>query len=29
MAGPMPDAVGTRSSMRHGKVVEVTVGSFG
>ena len=29
MAGPMPDAVGTSFTMRHGKVVEITVGSFG
>jgi hypothetical protein len=29
MAGPMPDAVGTIFTMRHGKVVEITVGSIG
>jgi hypothetical protein len=29
MAGPMPDAVGTNFTMRHGKVVEITIGSFG
>jgi hypothetical protein len=29
MAGPMPDAVGTDFTMRHGQVVEIAVGSFG
>ena len=29
LAGPMPDAVGTMFTMRHGKVVEITNGSFG
>lgn len=29
MAGPMPDAVGTDFTMRHGRVVEIAVGSFG
>jgi len=28
LAGPMPDAVGTSFTLRHGKVVEITVGSF-
>jgi hypothetical protein len=29
LAGPMPDPVGTDFTMRHGKVVEITVGSLG
>lgn len=29
LAGPMPDAVGTVFKMRHGRVVEIAVGSFG
>jgi hypothetical protein len=29
MAGPMPDAVGIDFTMRHGQVVEITIGSFG
>lgn len=29
LAGPMPDALGTIFTLRHGKVVEITVGSFG
>jgi hypothetical protein len=28
-AGPMPDAIGTIFTIRHRKVVEITVGSFG
>jgi hypothetical protein len=28
-AGPMPDAVGTSFTIRHGKVAEIEVGSFG
>ena len=29
LGGPMPDPVGTDFTMRHGKVVEITVGSLG
>ena len=28
-AGPMPDAIGTSFTIRHGRVAEITVGSFG
>ena len=29
LAGPFPDPVGTNFTMRHGKVVDITIGSFG
>ena len=29
LAGPMPDAVGTEFTVRHGHVVDITIGSFG
>jgi hypothetical protein len=28
-AGPMPDAIGTSFTIRHGRVAEITIGSFG